>query len=666
MPKNKKNNGPLTRTFGGIRAKSEEAGGNTFAISFSSEEPYLRHTWGGSYLEILDHQEGAVDLSRLSDMGVVLFNHDMDNVVGRVDSVSIDNSRGEAEISFDTDGPSQVIAEKVRSGTLKGVSVRYSVANWEEVLDGKKSVDGRFKGPCRIARKWTPLEVSIVSIPADATVGVGRDMDMSEEDNDMGEHENENVRSEVTATTTTQTDAVAAVVPTQPTQPETQRSAPVDIEQVRTAERQRIANITELCRTFNIDPAEHIRSGANMDQVRTAVLDNLTRSHAPLNAGDGATRDESDKYRAAAVDSMLLRGGLHVENPADGARELRGRRLRDLAIETAARCEHNDSAYRMSDEELLRSFYNPSSAFPAIMDQTVERAYVAGIATAPVTFDRWTRKGSLSDFKRTQSRWVAGEAGELLLVPEGTELKHDLPTDSKKPTRGLDTYGRLFTMTRQAFINDDIGFLVSVPARYGAASRRTINRGVYWVLANNPVIYDGSELFSADRKNLLPAAAPTIAALNDALVAMMTQRNDVGDTLLVQPRYIICTPQMQTYFALLLGSDSLETSAFSQSTKATMSNPFKGMNLQIIADAELFSQISDNGGTGYEWFMAADNNSVDTIQVDYLNGVDTPTIQRFEEPNVLGFTWRIFLDWGVSVMDWHGLSKNPGAQPATL
>lgn len=45
---------------------------------------------------------------------------------------------------------------------------------WEEVESGARSKDGRFAGPCRIARRWTPLEVSIVSVPADATVGVGR------------------------------------------------------------------------------------------------------------------------------------------------------------------------------------------------------------------------------------------------------------------------------------------------------------------------------------------------------------------------------------------------------------------------------------------------------------------------------------------------------------
>lgn len=84
-----------------------------------------------------------------------------------------------AEVEFDTDDDAEKIFGKVKSGTLKTTSVRYSVDSWEEVVAGKTSADGRFTGPCQIARKWTPLEVSIVSVPADATVGVGRADDRS-------------------------------------------------------------------------------------------------------------------------------------------------------------------------------------------------------------------------------------------------------------------------------------------------------------------------------------------------------------------------------------------------------------------------------------------------------------------------------------------------------
>lgn len=151
-----------------------------FIISFSSEDPYQR--WWG--VEILSHADGAVDLTRLNEIGVVLFNHDRDYVAGKIIRAWIENGRGCAEIEFDTDKDAEVIFQKVSSGTLKGVSVGYRVDTWEEVAPGAKSSDGRFDGPCDIATKWMPLEVSIVSVPADATVGVGRELE-----DDAQEHE---------------------------------------------------------------------------------------------------------------------------------------------------------------------------------------------------------------------------------------------------------------------------------------------------------------------------------------------------------------------------------------------------------------------------------------------------------------------------------------------
>ena len=78
-------------------------------------------------MEILDHAENALDLSRLNDVGVLLFNHDTDKVVGKVIRAWVENHRGMAEVEFDTDDDAEKIFGKVKSGTLKTTSVRYSV-----------------------------------------------------------------------------------------------------------------------------------------------------------------------------------------------------------------------------------------------------------------------------------------------------------------------------------------------------------------------------------------------------------------------------------------------------------------------------------------------------------------------------------------------------------
>ena len=157
----------------GIRAMEGEGNERKFILSFSSEEPYER--WWGT--EILDHSEGAVDLTRINEIGCMLFNHNRDKVIGKINRAWIENMRGMAEVEFDKDADSEIIYQKVASGTLKGVSVGYQIDAWEEVMQNKQSADGRFTGPVDIARKWAPYEISIVSVPADPTVGVGRELE---------------------------------------------------------------------------------------------------------------------------------------------------------------------------------------------------------------------------------------------------------------------------------------------------------------------------------------------------------------------------------------------------------------------------------------------------------------------------------------------------------
>lgn len=170
--KNNERNSSMQRFLSdcSIRAMEGEGNERKFILSFSSEEPYTR--WWG--VEILSHAEGALDLTRLNSIGCVLFNHDRDKVLGKVIRAWVEDSRGYAEIEFDDDAEADVIYQKVKSGTLKGVSVGYRVTNWEEVAANEMSSDGRFTGPCDIAIRWEAFEVSIVSVPADPTVGVGR------------------------------------------------------------------------------------------------------------------------------------------------------------------------------------------------------------------------------------------------------------------------------------------------------------------------------------------------------------------------------------------------------------------------------------------------------------------------------------------------------------
>ena len=143
--------------------------------------------------------------------------------------------------------------------------------------------------------------------------------------------------------------------------------------------------------------------------------------------------------------------------------------LRDIAIESMTRSGNHSASelLRMSKSDLYdmasREFFNPSAAFPAILDEAIKKAIVEPYTHAGTTFERWTRKGSLSDFKPTPDHdYALSGAQDFEKVPENGELKESEFSTEMLPQRKLDTYGRSFSMSRQAFINDDIGFIATV------------------------------------------------------------------------------------------------------------------------------------------------------------------------------------------------------------
>lgn len=437
-------------------------------------------------------------------------------------------------------------------------------------------------------------------------------------------------------------------------------AATEDTQRAVEAERTRIAEITNLCRDFHIESAKYIEDGTSVDEVKSAVVEHMRANGAPINtpARLAVGTDAGDKFRSAAADALIMRGGIELKTPAEGSRELMGMSLRDLAIETL-QDEGIANLNRKSNDEIFnmmsRQFFNPTAAFPSILDAAINKAYVEGHNTAPVTFDQWTKKGTLKDFKTVENRYLAGPAGEFLEVPEGGELKHDKPSDEKLPQRKLKTYGRQFTMTRQAFINDDIDFLSKIPAKYAAAARKTQNKQVYEIMVKNPAVYDGTALFSATHKNLIAAGTGMTAdAMQKIFMALQLQTDQFGEAIIIKPTYIIVPIGYAFTMSTIFDSPTINTAGNTQAA-----NPLYRYRNQIVVieDATINALV---GAGAMPWFLVGDKADTDFIEVDYLNGQEIPTIRRMETAGQLGFVWDIYLDWGVSVMDWRGAIKNPG------
>lgn len=416
------------------------------------------------------------------------------------------------------------------------------------------------------------------------------------------------------------------------------------------AERQRVTDINTLCREFEVTPDTFITEGKSIDAVRTAILDDLKEKNKGTRGGANVsvTKDAVDKFKAAAIDAILLKGGVSVEKPADGANELRSASMIDLARECLNVEGKTEQARTLDKETLLRAALTSGSQYSGILDNTVGKSMQTAYTAASTTYQNWTSTGSNPDFKAT-SRYQISEGGELKKINENGEFIDDKMTDSGVSSQ-IVTYGRKFSLTRQAIINDDLSYLTKMPQAYARAAKRGINKAVYAILNTDPVIYDGKQLFDADHANaiLSGGAVPSVAEIDKLQQKMMKQKNLRGEEYLnIRPRYMIVPVELDVTTRQLISSVNDPSTSINSNTV----NPFNG-RFEVISDAELTA--------AKKWFMAADPSMIDTIEVTYLNGIDMPTLESQIAWDTLGMEFRIYIDYGITVLDYRGLAYDKG------
>lgn len=603
----------------------------TVELSFSSETPYGR--WFGD--EILCHDEECINLERFNNgLGTLLFNHDRDAVVGHIDKVWIEDNRGKALVRFDEDEQSETIFQKVQSGTLQGVSVGYAIYRYEVLEDeDTKSTNGRFNGPAYVVTDWEPLEISIVSVPADATVGVGRSaeeihtsIDTQEDNTRMNPKEilnNEEVKS---------------------TEPVETGITQADLQKAMEQERKRTSEITALFRDFDVEGAdEAIVMGVSVDEARAMVMDQLRARNKGVSVTMGEA--ESDKFRAAAQDAVLMAAGIPVAEPAPGANELRGYSMIEMARESLRR-ECDTKANFGDNMEMARAAINSTSTFPAIMSNLANKSVMTGFNEAETTFQIWAGKGSNRDFKEA-ARVALSEAGNLELVPEGGQFPHDSLGEASARTK-VATYGKLFSLTRQAIINDDLGLFSKIATKYGSAAKRLVNKMVYAQLTGNVKMQDGVALFDSKHGNVAGTGeALSVKAIAKAITAMRRQKGITGDaTLNITPKYLVVPPELE-----MTAYQIVNSTAAVDGVNSGVVNPYKG-RFVVVADAELTDPDA--------WYLVADASQHDTIEVTYLNGVETPRLETRQGFDVDGIEYKVAFDCGVSALDFRGVFKNAG------
>lgn len=383
------------------------------------------------------------------------------------------------------------------------------------------------------------------------------------------------------------------------------------------------------------------------EQVREAVMIALganttvtgatnTMSHAHIHAGNG------DIVRAGMVDALSARLG--IEKSQDSKNPYRTMSLVDMARASLTENGISVLGYGSKMQLVGAAFTHSTSDFGNVLLDISQKAMLTGWENSGETFTEWTKPGSLSNF-HTALRAGLGGFPTLPKVPEGAEYKY-VSTDDHGAPIALATYGGIFSITRQAIINDDLSAFSAIPANLGRAASRTIGDLVYAVLTANNNFVDGKKLFSADHGNItLTAAGMTPAVLGEVRRQMRMQTDSHGNSLNIAPAFVIVPAALESAAMQVLAS----TAVPGADSNSGIMNPVNNMG-KLVVESRLDKASAKN------WYLSSAQGT-DTIEVAYLDGVDTPYIEQQEGFTVDGAAFKVRIDAGVAPLDYRGMAR---------
>ncbi|HEP8987481.1 TPA: Clp protease ClpP [Pseudomonas aeruginosa] len=431
--------------------------------------------------------------------------------------------------------------------------------------------------------------------------------------------------------------------------------------QINAAENTRREGIRAVFQPFAASHGEMLNevlldSSVTIEQAQAKLLASLASGATPSAGPSGSQGANSHVYAGngnlvgdSVRASVLARAGLE-EQQSDNRYNFMS--LRELA--RASLVDRGIGVASYSPMQMVGlAFTHTTSDFGTILIDVANRSMLAGWDEAEETFQLWTKKGMLSDFK-TVHRVGLGEFPSLRQVREGAEYKY-VTVGSRSQPIALATYGEIFSITRQAIINDDMNLLTDIPRKMGMAAKATIGDLVYAILTSNPVLSDGKALFHADHKNLQTGAssALSIESLSKAKTQMATQKTEVEGgkprTLNIRPAFVLTPVALEDKAKQIIRSASVPGAE----SNSGIENPIRNF-AEVIGEPRL----DDDSATAY--YLAARQGS-DTIEVAYLDGNELPYMEQQQGFTVDGVATKVRIDAGVAPLDFRGLQKSNGA-----
>jgi hypothetical protein len=333
-------------------------------------------------------------------------------------------------------------------------------------------------------------------------------------------------------------------------------------------------------------------------------------------------------------------------------------------------------AMSSDDESLMEA--GSTSDFKNYLSALATKRLMWGYNDVASSWRTYTGIYDVPDFKPISFTRLT-EMEDWEQVNEGGSALDSQISEIVGPSFSVNTYERLFSLTRRAIINDDLNQLRQRPAAMGRSAARTLAKSVIAQLEGNQNTYDGNPLFSTAHQNLMSgsAAALTEDSLGLAITLLRLQTDPNGNRIGIRPRTLVVPAQLELIARRILNSVAVPEPQYGVPV-VTPNTPYPGATgiqqfgrggtnvLAGLVQPVVEEYLTDPN----DWYLFGNPNEAPVLAAGFLNGQQIPQI-FLRDPgmrDVLGgsdpysmeldeIVWKGRTEWGTGYYDWRGAVK---------
>lgn len=447
---------------------------------------------------------------------------------------------------------------------------------------------------------------------------------------------------------------------------------PDELQASRTAaaeETRRITGIRKLCASGHGDiEAKAIEEGWSLEKAELTVL-RAGRSSAP-NIGSSRTELTTDILQAAVLQAARIP---NLERMCDvrvleaAQARFRGQLgLQEFILEAAQANGYTGTSFMRDKLNVLRAAFGQLQAggfstvdTPGILSNIANKFLLDGFMSVDMAWKKIAAIRPVNDFKTITSYRLTGSTQYEKIGATGEIKSGTLAEESY--TNKADTYGKLFAISRADLINDDMGALTKVPRLLGRGGALKLN-DVFWT----EWLADAGTFYTAGRKNYFVGAVASLLTIDGLTQAVQMFRDQVdadGKPLGINPSLLVVPTSLEVTALNLFNGQNLAVGALgATNAKSTEPNVNPHARKYEPVVCPYLNNATYPGFSSTAWWLAANPADVAVIEVAFLNGQESPTVETADADfSTLGIQMRGYHDFGVKKQDYRAAVKAKGA-----